>query len=374
MQAQNFPEDPCLILSDSICTEYIELMSTAGQDEVPALLDYWEFQCGVYEPQIRARLLYVIALNAYEPTIWDSVMYEEADYYESRMKMSRLFNKDEFHADYYNDYGDRFGYVKLFSDFDSFTVEFARRYLQYSDLKYSERVLLNLYAGNIDEYYTLLQTDQSDSNLYVNLYRQKLDKVLKIPDEFLRIGLGVWSPGEEAEILGTHPSLHLDFGQYHQRRGWEVDFELRFLKSRDSFDFENSKVNLYTDRFSGWALNWCYSLNLSKQPVYRLNLKAGVGWDALAISVEESTDTETYDRLYWASSPSAILGLEWTKRTNFSFWTVGYTRHFMDYSMSDRTSLSGFAHSVRVLIGFIGNDVKTEKLTEMHANPWIPKD
>lgn len=342
-------------------------MSSAGHDYVPELLNFWEYQCGVAEPQIRARLLYVIALNAYRSELWDTLIYEEMDQYRYRLEFA---GRNKYSERFFRSNAEFFGFVPPNSLLDSFTKEFSRHYLRYTDLQPSERLILTALAGLTDDYFDLMRHTDSDSSLHAALYRSELEHTLAMKEGFGRIGLGIWSPGGRSELLGSHPVFLLDAGSYAEKWGWEIDFEIRFLKSRDSFDFKNKHVDLYTDRFSGWGLNLCYTRNLSKLHRNRLNLKAGFGWDALAISVLTETDVETYDKLYFANSPSAILGLEWVMRTGNGTWTVGYTRHFMDYSLSKRTDLDGFANSLKVGYGFIDNDTKRRKLQQLHFDPY----
>ena len=369
INAQTKKLSPCEIQSDSVIDMLIPQFYQNDFDSTGSLIDHWSSECGLYHPQYRAKVLYVISINEYRQSLWDTFLYENLPDFEDWLIKSRDTTwKRLRHRGRLIKY---FGSVPVGRAYDSFSRDQANYLLGYDDLSASEQIVLTLLSEDDSTYFKKLKTTNSDSSILANLYQSEIRRTLEEPDYFIACGMGIWSPDREASILGSHPSLVGSCGQWHSKWGWEMDFDLRILKSRDSFSFIKKDFDLYTDRFAGWAINGFYTRNISKTYNKRLNLKIGGGWDALSVLYEKEVDGETVDDFVFANSFSGVLGLEWSMDIgNNMCLKLAYHRHFMSYSWRDRTTLSGNAHSLNLNISWLDRHSKNKALKNLRFDPY----
>jgi len=352
--------------SDSMSREFIQAMMSGPSEDIPALINYWEDSCGVTEVQNRARLIFAISENAYEPTLWDTFLYGELPWYENRLRRIHRLRRDSVRDTVINR---AFDCVQVDGPFDRYTREFANWHLQNTDLKPSERIVLTMLSGDDTLHYQMLRETHRDSATIAAIYQDEVGRILLKPEMYFRIGLGVWKPVDN-EVLGTHPTIFCNLGQWHQKWGWEVDFAFRPFPSRDSFQIKTKKVDIYSNSFSGWSSNAYVTRNLSRQQHTKLNLRAGIGWDGVALNYVEEFDEVDVDRMVVANSFSAVAGLEWVlKFRNGEMMSVGIQRHFTNYS-DKRTDVPGGATSLRVGYSFGGVSDKDWQLEKLRFDPW----
>jgi len=372
VQAQDQETDdrsPCEIIGDSITTQLIYDFYKGQFESTGKLIDHWEYECGVYDPQIRAKTLFVISINAYEPEQWDSFLYDNLPWFISRLNTRRYTDRT---GKKLLKPKELYGSIPIGGLFDSFSREEASYLLSFQDLKPSEKIVLHLLSENDSNYFQLLKSVNRDSSIIAKIYQDEVRRTLNLPEAFFRAGLSIWSPDGNASILGNHPTLTLGGGRWHSKWGWEVDFDLRIFKSKDSFTFVKKKHDFYTDRFTGWAINGFYSRNIATRDDRRLNLKLGGGWDALSVPYEEEVDGETTYLFAFANSFSLVMGLEYgMKIGNGSYLNLAYQRHLMNYTLKKRTTLDGFAHSLRVSMTWMDNGSKYQKLKELRFDPAV---
>jgi len=359
----------CDGVSDSLSREFVQDMSADPRGDIPSLINYWEDTCGITEVQNRARLLFAISENEYEPALWDTFLYGELPWYESRLRRIERMYRDSIRDTVINR---AFDCVQVDGSFDRYTREFARHYLSYDDLKPSERIVLTMLQGDDTAHYKLLRETPRDSAIIAAIYQDEVGRILRKPETYVRVGLGVWRPLDNT-VLGTHPTLFCNLGEWHQKWGWEVDFSVRPFASRDSFEIKTKRIELYSDRFSGWSSNAYVTRNLSKQHHTKLNLRFGLGWDGVALSYDEELDEETIERMVMANSFSAVVGLEWIlKFRTGEAVSVGIQRHFTNYS-DKRTSVPGGATSLRLGVSLGGASNKDLQLEKIRFDPWEHK-
>jgi len=353
----------CEIQSDSVIDMLIPQFYQNDFDSTGELINHWSSVCGLYDPQFRAKVLYVISINEYRQAEWDTFLHQNLPYFEQRLSRSRdssfrKLNLSRGRSEY-------FGSVPIGEAYDSFSRDQATYLLGYEDLGASERLVLTLLSEDDSGYYEQLKTTNNDSSIIADLYQNRVRRIFEKPEPFFAAGIGMWSPDREASILGDHPALLASFGEWHPKWGWEFDFDLRILKSRDSFNFTKKQLDIYTDEFAGWAVNGFYTRNISNNFKKRLNLKIGGGWDALIVFYEEEESE-------FANSFSGVIGLEWALDIGHNLHLkLGYNRHFMSYSWRNRTTLSGNAHSLNLSVSrSTDRQQKIETLKYLKFDPF----
>lgn len=367
VSAEGQTREKCTGICDSLSRAFVWEMTPNPSPDIPGVINYWEDTCGVWEVQNRARLMYAIAQNAYQPALWDTFLYSELPWYENRLKRIDRFRRDSIRDTVINR---AYDCVQLDGPFDRYTFQFAGEYLTFTDLKPSERIALTLLAGDDTAHYDMLRTTNRDSSILAALYQDEVKRLLNKPRSFIRFGAGVWKPLENT-VLGTHPEFFISVGTWFPKWGGEVDLAVRPGPSKDSFTIENKRMELYSNSFLGWSSNAYITGNLSDGYNARVNVKAGIGWDAVSLSYEEIIDDEEFTKLVMAHSFSAVIGFEYALllKDNASI-TIGVMRHFTDYS-DKRTDVKGQATSFRIGFAPGYSDVSDTQLRRMRFDPKI---
>jgi hypothetical protein len=335
-------------------------------DSVPDLIALWENNCDEAANQIKARLLYVIALNEYSTELWDTFLADNIDLLQRTLDLKR------WRKSLSNTYNEIDEIEVLDGKFDDFCTDYSEYLLGYTDLKPSEILILNFLAERDTFFYQMLTLTDPDSSIFASRHWQVINEVMPLSDPFIRFSAALWDPRGRSEILGKHPQLSLEFGEWNPKWGWEGQLDMRGGKANDSFDFRKKKDwDFRTKNYTGVALTGLVTYNISNKYVTPIHLKLGMGWDALITDIEhpDFIDSTVY---FTANSPSIVGGLEWSSRIKPNrHVSVSYQVHWMNYSLGNRTNLNGFAHSFRIGYGFVGNERRTRTLSKRGFDPFL---
>lgn len=157
----------------------------------------------------------------------------------------------------------------------------------------------------------------------------------------------MWIPTGKDRILGTHPLLGLEFGQWINRFNWDFNLELQIGATSNPYNVvyygQTVPTNLYGGSYAG--LNLGYSLLSLKRSV--LYLTAGIG--GTGFTAEKGDDT--HDPLNINSfTKNCGLGLQHFGKKGDLFGVM-LLYNFVGYQNPGGTPIDGNAVTLRIVFG-----------------------
>lgn len=167
------------------------------------------------------------------------------------------------------------------------------------------------------------------------------------------IGAGIWMPTGKLTTLGNHPYIGLSMGFGVNRFTMNMVFDIRFLKSKNFYDFTYRDSVYSTNSYFGGYLGFDFGYCVFQREKLRLDAIGGIGYDG-------------FDALF----PEAFEGNEASTHSyNFNLggmfkYRVFGERHlalickynFVDNTLGDRTNLSGNAWNMGLVFLFSGGE------------------
>jgi hypothetical protein len=164
----------------------------------------------------------------------------------------------------------------------------------------------------------------------------------------MSMGLGLWTPTGNADVLGHMAELGMEFGLRKDWYGIDGTILTRLLGSSEFHEEYYNEQLVPTDRITaiGFGINLVTELVRSKR--YRLELFAGGGHDSFTIYSDENQTSVGSNNLNSGLTIFRFLG-----DTYNDYFALRFRYNIVDYGNVDGLDLSGNTISISVLWGFI---------------------
>lgn len=333
---------------------FIQYLQIQEYDSARMVLSFWETNCTLNEPLMRAKIMLMILSETMNESIYDSTILNYVSDFEERIFYS---NDPSFKAkyDYFSPY---FGYVPLNSNFDKRIKEIALNFKAFDNAL--EELFCLLYTEKIDEFYFLLQTSRCEGTIIKKCYDHKINELKKIPDLFYNIGFGAYIPVNQNHLIGNHPTLNIGMGFFNQNYEVEWIIDMRFGKTESPYQMVVDDT-ISSRNFFGVYLGLAGGYKLIKYKRHDLLLTAGFGIDMFDTEYDYDSDKDDYVSV---NRPNLNFGLKYKFHINeLSYIELAYRYNIVHYYHKQiLNDLSGQFHVFSLKYAFLENGNKYNEL------------
>ena len=335
---------------------FIQYIKSNQFDSARIVVDFWEKNCDLSEPILRAKILLEILSSELNESTYDSTILENVINFITRLDFSKLSNYRE-NYEYYAPY---FGFVPLNSDYDRSTKEIAQEIKNFdNDL---ELLYSLLYSEKIDEFYHKLQESEYENYTIRMNYDKQIHELKKLPDGHYDISIGAFIPTSKASLLGFHPTLGISGGLKFKKITYDFTMDMRFGSTRDKYQVIKSDT-LITDYYFGAYFGFDISYDILRYKKSELLLLGGIGFDGFDTELTSSDNGAVVSVL--SANLNGGLMYRWYYN-NENYIGICYQYNFVNYN-SDKivNDLTGNFHSIALSFGGVNNREKREGLKQL---------
>ncbi len=364
LHAQDLSEN-CAEKAESYSIEVAKAMLDGDEENLAQLLFEWEQECGFTEPVFRARVLQLIAADRFPGMLETISMLEQAIAFEIRYRLIAEKSPAE-RVDYFAFHKDYFGYVPINEEFDRQTMRQAARLINRVSPGTIEYSILEMYAGEPENFFTALRDGEFEETQLAAEYRNRRDELLKLPEFNIGIRAGMWFPMDDLDILGPHPSLGVNVGLKKGRNYFDAGFDFRFGKTAYPVSIVLQDTLVKTSNFQGGFLGMEWSRVLVQGSDYNLEIFAGLGYDLIDL-VEDGQDPgrRSYGSVNFTIGP--VYRHIFSNRTWLS---IRPAFSFLNYDNPQGSSFNGNAWLFNIAFGYSDNPRKSEGLKRLGYLRW----
>jgi hypothetical protein len=161
------------------------------------------------------------------------------------------------------------------------------------------------------------------------------------------LSAGAWIPLSDLAVIGTHPSVGLQWGLRHKIHEFNVTLDFRFLKTKQAYEVVREGAVYVLNDYLGGYIGVEYILWLSASNFVDFGILAGVGYDGFSLSRQQVP-----------SEPYEIGSINFNTGIRLNIYTQGETYfgiqpkyNFINYKNDGGTSFSGNAVSLQLFVG-----------------------
>jgi hypothetical protein len=278
---------------------FMENMKTNNWSGANNVLQDWERKCGLREVVFRSKVLLMAKSKQFN-----------FDLPENTLELIEEFTRSDgflnIEAKYAYEYNPTFyAYIPINEEFDLFTKQFFQGI---EKLKNPEmNLLVEVYKGNhtnLEE--QILSEEMNNTSLKKKYQSRKVNYNFKPYDyEFLpthfSIFSGIWHPINKNTTIGTKAEIGIQYGTKYKKWNYDLNFAIRFLKSKNSFSAYNENFNRY-DTLKNFtpllfSFETAYSIIKIKKSEILFGAGIGVDWATIfpAKNNLESINVESYN-------------------------------------------------------------------------------
>ncbi len=359
-------ENRCYTTSRSALSLLPELYRHGNRDKVDSLLNQWEYDCGRTESGMRLRTLLQIADNQFKDTYFDFSYYQSLLGYIEDEKFKVLM--DSVHENPRELFLEYFDEPDLIFDYNQFTKELATELIARlnpsSDQCSTQYQLLLVYTDQFSTFFEAI-TSESCHSILSGYYKSQVKRIEKRALMDLGFYTGAWIPYGTNKLLGTHPLFGFYMGMGKKRMIYDLTFEFKFGKAKESYSVQYQGTPTLTNYFFGGyvGLDVGYELKSYKNSkIYGIGGIAYDGFDAI------KSDTKNDVKGKSINSLNINGGIGWRLFARDGTYTGLEVRHnFVNYSNEGGTSLDGNTLSVRFLLGILKNDKRGREIEHLKS-------
>jgi hypothetical protein len=340
---------------------FVQYYESNQSDSAKIILDYWQQKCGLSEPLQRSKIMYSLWQNQFSDSVYSLDIIEQLNNFKVRESLKKESDKEMV----YTQYKAFFGYVPVYQNFDKKTTQiFCKLKQQLPPAKLAYHVA-DFYCSDTDSLYDLLQKKRFRNTKMHSAYHQQVEELLKMPDAHLAIYSGIWIPDGKASKLGMHPVLGFQLGTKINKYLIDLSVGFKFGDTREPYLFTYNDSTISTDYFFGAHVGLDMGRELYRNMQHELDLLAGIafeGFDAINRGVwDEDISSQSSVNTY---NLNVGLGYRFYFK-NMNYLGIQVRYNFIDYTLKNRTALSGNATTLKLLYGISGNREKAESLREL---------
>lgn len=364
LQAQDIAVN-CAEKAENFSVEVARAMLD-GDDEILAeILFAWEQECGLTEQVFRARALQLLSAGQFPGALENTSILEQAIAFEIRYRLIAEKSPAE-RVDYYAFHKDFFGYVPINEDFDRQTMRQAARLINGVAPASIEYRILELYAGEPENFFAALRDGEFQETALAAEYRNRRNELLRLPEINVGIRAGMWFPISDLDVLGTHPSLGVNVGLKKGRNYFDAVFDFRFGESARPVSVLLQDTLVKVSNFQGGYLGLEWSRVLVQGPDYNLELFAGLGYDLIEL-VEDGQDPgrRSYGSFNFTIGPAYRHIF-----SNLTWLSLKPAFSFLNHDNPQGSSFNGNAWLFTIAFGYSDNPRKSEGLKRLGYSRW----
>lgn len=347
---------------------YLDYVNSSNYDSAHFVLEFWESNCGIKEPIVRAKIILNMLSGKMTEEVYDSTVFVYIDNFITRYYISQQDN----YQNSFENYAPFYGYIPLKSNFDSTTAAIARQIN--TNNNNLEELFKLLYGHDIDGFYYKLQEPEYEKLIVRNEYDKKIKKSLKLPDGHFDVSLGLFKPTNTNNLVGNHPTLGLSGGLRYKRITYDLMFDMRFGNTKSSYQVVNPDT-IRSNYFFGGYFGFDVSYDILNYKRNELSLLGGIGVDGFDTEFSNLNNNEPFS-IGVLNFNGGLMYKRYINSKNYIGFSYKY--NIVDYSSSKILGdLSGNYHTFRVSFGIMNNSLKRKTLNELRYmgddNPYYAK-
>lgn len=349
--------------SEHFAGQYMKLFNENKLDSVALVLALWERETGINEAVFRAYAIYLASTDKFPGTLLQYGLLEHAVSWEIRYSLIFENTKEDF----FLTHPSFFSYLPIGSDFDQFTINYARRLINRTTEGSLARSFMTLYAGDTKEFFHALPKGEHSTTSLGYEFRERYDELIKMPETNLSVNVGGWMPHGPLAEIGLRPSVGVKVGRMYQRFLADIAFDVRFGDSSNDISIPlTDTIWIDVNNFIGARAALEVSYNLIKWQPNAINIFIGGGYEWIdMVKAWHDRRGKTFE------SPSACIGLSYRyffpNRLNIG---VSLAYNMLWFENPNGTPLSGNALTVALQISFLENPKKKIGLNRFGINYW----
>lgn len=345
--------------------KFKHLYDERKHDSLALLMRMWEAETGMHEALFRAHSLYLISINDFPGHLVHHDLLEHAIAWEIRYDL--MYSKEKNKDDYFQTHPSYFSFIPIGSEFDQFTINAARRQLTRLPENSLAYAYAKLYAGDTEEFFTMISEGKYSGTALDEEYRQKLKELYKMPETHLAINTSAWLPRGNLTAIGYKPSIGVEIGRWFPKFKLDMSFDIRFGKSANSIDIAlTDTIMLAVDNFIGARAALKGSFNIYKKQSSHIDLsfEGGYEWFEMAKSGQDRRGRSF-------ATPAAGAGVIYRYFFPNRF-NIGITANYnmLWFENPGGTALDGSAFTLGLQFGFTENPRKKIGLNRFGINYW----
>jgi hypothetical protein len=326
-------------------------------DTIQYILRYWENECGLSEPLMRAKLLF---------SIWGDSL-SEASYNDDVIDYLLMYMKNRRESTRATHY---IPPDPVADSFDIFTEMFAREILRKKPCTEIDSFFTGFYVNTTVHPFRCLKDSFFIGTLLRYAYNSEVKKIREQPDGHLAIEAGSWIPMGAVSVLGPHPLLGIQGGYKLHHMIFNASVHFKFLNAPDTFHVEYKDSAWITKHVFGnfFGIDVGYQLFHTNQ--HELYLTAGLAYDGLELLNVDLTPDNPNDRKITRNIGSMNINAGITYRyytSRRSFLGLEGKYNFVDYKNKGGTNLAGNTITLAIVYSFTGNKNKYQRLKDLDA-------
>jgi hypothetical protein len=326
-------------------------------DTIQHILQYWQDECGLSEPLVRARLLF---------SIWGDSLNEQS-YDDDIINYLLLYMKNHRESSRTDHY---IPSDPIADSFGIFTEYFAREILRRKPCTPVDSFFTGFYANIESHPFSPLKDSTFNGTFLQYAYKNEVKKFRERPDGHLAFLAGGWIPVGEVSVLGPHPLLGLQGGYKLHHMFFNASIYFKFLDAPDTFRVEYQDSAWLTKHVFGSFFGIDVGYQLFRKNQHELYLTAGLAYDGLELLNVDNTPDNPNDQKITRNIGSMNIntGLSYRYYTSRkSFVGVEARFNFVDYVNKGGTDLAGNTITIALVYSFTGNKNKYQRLRDLDA-------
>lgn len=219
----------------------------------------------------------------------------------------------------------------------------------------SHALLLHL-AGQSDSLHSRLHQHQYAGTCIQSRYDAIIDSLFESRNQSRShwgFSVGLWSPRDNAAIMGKKLELGMQAGARSGQFGGDVTFLMRVLKSSKAITFKHVDTTLTSDHFWGGYIGYDMTYELFSTRRSALEVFGGIGYDW--IEVFHDGDRHWYENLQSLNLNFGATKYFFYNELSSRYFGMQARYNFVHYYTHGGTELSGNAISLNLVWGFLGN-------------------
>ncbi len=162
---------------------------------------------------------------------------------------------------------------------------------------------------------------------------------------------GYWFPMGDLDVIGSHPSIGMQWGFRHLQHEFDLTLDFRFLNSRQEYYVNRDGLLYYSRGYTGGYIGLDYKLYFIEDIQKEVGLLAGVGYDGFSLN-----HNDVPKRPYEIGSLNLNAGIRiniYTKGE--TYFGVQSRYNLVRYGNKGGTSFLGNAITVDLFVGGLWN-------------------
>lgn len=245
--------------------------------------------------------------------------------------------------------------------FEPFTQRVARDVAPKTPEGSVARLLANYIGGIDDSIFTRLKQPEYTSTR-LRAYHDARVRLLQrnSTGENLNLYTGAWIPTGDASSLASHPLIGTMMGGSLQGYRYDVVGELRLLNATDPFVAISDGDTVTTTNYLGFYTGLEVARDLIRSSRHDLYLSGGFGVDGFSY---DNMNDDVSRRSVTAFAATIGVGYRYhLEPLALRYFGVQAMYHFIDYNRMAGPQLAGDAVTIRLMVGWGGNERTNDKL------------